>query len=139
MGTRILTFHRTEPIGNEVRMSPSAHYIEADYTPIAVRIASETVPVRDAKIDILDDGVSIFNNRRPTDYNITTGADQTGSAIRYAVLSAGEQYEEQAEDFASKVIASGSWVTCNLVDAGGVKNIAVHLELFSEDEAQENE
>ena len=136
MGTQILTFHHQEPIGNETRIGPT-YYIEADYTPVAVRIHAETAPTRDAKVDIFDDGVSIFQNRTPTVINRTTGRDETDAAVTEAVLATGENLEESAEDFSTSLIEEGSLVHCNLVDAGGGRNFTVQLELYSSDEVKE--
>lgn len=134
---RVLTFHSH---GNETRMSPSAYYIETEYEKVAVRIYAEVAPIRDAKIDILDDGVSIFSNRTSKAYNITSGADITGATTTEAVLPEGQTSDEVAEDFNETLIEEGSWVYCNLVDAGGGRNFTVQLELHqvSEDEVGED-
>ncbi len=137
MGTRILTFHHQEPIGNETRIGPT-YYIEADYIPTAVRIYAEFAPVRDAKINIFDDGVTIFENRTPKVINNTSGKDETGVATVEAVLSSGCHSTEFSGNLKEDPIEEGSWVHCNLVDAGGSRNFTVHLEvkrLSSEDES----
>lgn len=132
MGTRILTFHQKEVSGGGLRIGPT-YYIEADYAPIAVRIHAEVAPTRDAEVDIFDDGVSIFNNKTPTVLNSTSGQDETGVAVTTAKLSKNYDQEELAGDFATSLIAEGSWVHCNLVDAGGGRNFTVQLELYTED------
>lgn len=126
---RLLTFHIHDTSGNEVRMAPSAYYMDAEYAKVAVRIYAETAPLRDAKFDILDDGVSIFENRTSRALNVTTGVDITGDAVTAAVLAKGDNADEWAEDFNDNPIKEGSWVYCNLVDSGGGKNFTVHLEL----------
>ncbi len=133
MGTRFLTFHRTEPSGNEVRMSPSAYYIERGYTPVAVRIYAETAPLVDALVDTFDDGVSIFNNRTSRIINPISGVNQSGAAVTAVSLPEGTRSEEHAEDFSASIIAEGSWVYATLVCGGG-RNFSVQLELHSEDE-----
>lgn len=131
---RILTFHYHDTTVGEKRMLPT-YYIEADYTPVAVRIYAETAPsTGDAKIDIYDDGVSIFNNRTPRDYHPTTYKEETGVAVTAAVLGNGLNSEEYAEDFATITIDNGSWVHCNLVDAAAGKNFTVQFELFTDAE-----
>lgn len=138
MGTRYLVFHRTEPLGNEVRMSPSGYYMEHSYTPVAVRIYAEVAPLVDALVDIFDDGVSIFNNRTTRMFNLTTGVNQTGAAVTAVSLSAGTNSEENAEDFATGLIEEGSWVYATLMCGGG-KNFSVQLELYTDDKELEEE
>ena len=113
---RILVFHYHEWAGSLTRMAPSAYYIEADYEKVAVRIYAEDAPIRDAKIDIFDDGASIFN---------------THSAGTYVTLAAEQNGEEAAESFNDNLIEEGSWLYCELKDAGGGSNITVQLELKS--------
>jgi len=125
---RILTFHTKDAVGNNARIGPT-YYIEGDYSPLAVRVHAENAPVSDAKIDIFDDGVSIFSNRTSTAHHQTTGADITGDAVTAAVLAEGENSDEIAEDFNDNPIKEGSWVYCEVVDSGGGKNFTVHLEM----------
>lgn len=134
MTTRILTFHDKDVGSKGTRIGPT-YYMEADYAKVAVRIHAEETPIKAAKIDILDDGVSIFNNRTALDINPTTGEIQSGPDATEAVLDAGASSDVSAEDFNNNIIAQGSWVYCNLVDAGSGKNFTVHLELerLSED------
>jgi len=133
---RLLVFHYHETSGNEVRMAPSAYYMDGEYNKVSVRIYAENAPVRDAKIDIFDDGVSIFNDRSNRAFNFATGVVIPKTAETYAVLAVGQNSEDVAEDFNDTLIAKESWVYCNLVDAGGGKNFTVQLELHqvSEDE-----
>ena len=137
---RLLIFHHHDTAGNNVRMAPSAYYIDGEYDKVAVRIYAGTAPVRDAEIDIFDDGVSIFSNRTSRTWNITTGVETTGADATEAILPAGENSEELAEDFTNSVIEKGSWLHCNLVDAGGGKDFTVQVELHqvSEDETGED-
>ena len=136
---RIYTFHIHETSGNEIRMAPSAYYMDAEYDKVAVRIYAEKAPTRDAKINIFDDGVSIFSNRTNRAWNRTTGVEITGADAYEAILPANQNSEEIAEDFNEDVIEEGSWVWCNLVDAGEGKNFTVQLELHqvSKDETGE--
>ena len=132
-------FHIHGTSGNEVRMAPSAYYMDAEYDKVAVRIYSEDAPLRDAKFNIYNDGVSIFSNRTNKAYNVTTGVDITGADVYEAILPAGQNSEEIAEDFNDSVIAEGSWVWCDLVDAGGGNNFTVQLELHQVSEDEEGE
>ena len=133
MGTRFLTFHKTEPAGNEIRMSPSAYFIERNYTPIAVRIYAEKAPLVDAFVDIFVGGVSIFNDRTPTQYELSTGIDITGEALTAGCIGAGQTSENYAEDFALETIAKDSWVYAT-IQCGGGRNFSVQFEIYSEDE-----
>ena len=137
MGTRILTWHHKEPVGNEVRIGPT-YYIEADSVPIATRIYAEFAPTCDAQVDIFNDGVSIFENRTPTQINQTSGKNETGDAVTEAVLGLGHNSVEFSGNLEEDTIEEGSWVHCNLVDSGGGRNFTIHLEvktLLSDDES----
>ena len=133
---RLLVFHYHETAGNEVLMAP-AYYIDADYEKVAVRIHANTAPTREAKIDILDDGVSIFADQGQQSVHLTTGVISTLGSGTSATLAAGENSEESAEDFAEGNIEEGSWLTCKLVNAGGGKNFTVQLELHQVSEDDE--
>lgn len=134
MTTRILTFHDKDVGSSGTRLGPT-YYMEADYAKVAVRINAEFPPFRSAKIDIFDDGVSIFSNRTALDINPATGQIQSGPDATEAVLDVGASSDTSAEDFNNNIIEQGSWIYCNLVDAGSGKNFTVHLELerLSED------
>ncbi len=132
MANRILTFHQVTG-GNPQRIGPT-YYIEADYTPVAVRIYAATAPIRDALVDIYADGISIFANRTALVINRASGKDDTGEAVTAAVLGEGLNAEENAEDFGTDTIEEGSWVHCVLQDSGGGNDFSVHLELSSQDE-----
>lgn len=139
MGTRILIWHQKDDINDNSRIGPT-YYMEADYTPVAVRIYSEVAPTHELKVDIFDDGVSIFSNRTLLDINATTGVDQSGSAVTAVTLPANTNSEENAEDFTeSPRIEEGSWIHCNLVNAGGGRNITVQLELYTGSEGLQEE
>lgn len=138
MGNRVLTWHYEGTVGNETRIGPT-YYMERNYTPVAVRIHAVTAPTSDAQIDIYDDGTSIFNDRTPLIINLTTGKNETGASATAAVLDKGQNADEYAEDFRTSLIEEGSWLHCNLKEAGGGKNFTVHLELFSLDEPLEEE
>lgn len=131
MTKRYLTFHRLEPAGNAVRMSPSAYYIDEDSKPVAVRIYAEDAPLGDMEVDIFDDGTSIFTDNASYSFNLTTGVT-SGTANTKVLLVKGENGEEFAENFAEgTVIEEGSWVWCVLEKANGAKNVTVQLELES--------
>ncbi len=135
---RILVFHHHESAGNAIRMAPSAYFMDSEYEKVAVRIYAERAPDRDAKFDILADGVSIFNNRANKAIHPTSGVDITGDAATEAILTAGQNSEELAGDFNASTIEKGSWVSCNLVDAGGGSNFTVQLELQHLSEEEES-
>ncbi len=126
---RILRFHCHETSGNTVRLAPSAYYMDADYDKVAVRLYAEKAPLRDAKFNIYDDGVSIFSNQTFKKYNYSSGVDETGADKYEVSLPKGQNSEEIAETFNSTQIEEGSWVWCNMVDAGDGKNFTVQLEL----------
>lgn len=130
---RVLTFHHHGTTGNETRMLPT-YYIEADYTPVAVRIHAEDAPTSDAEVDIFDDGVSIFNSRASNLINPSSGVRTIVQNTTAVVLPAGSKSEENAEDFSNTLIEEGSWVHCSLVNAGGGFDFSVHLEISSSDE-----
>ncbi len=131
MASRILTWHLLKTLGNETRIGPT-FYIEADYTPVAVRIHAETAPnLADAEFDIYDDGVSIFSDRSVNLVNQTTGVVTEVTPKTTAVLIKGENSEEDAEEFGSSLIEEGSWVYCNIIESGNGKNFTVQLELES--------
>ena len=136
---RILTFHYHDIAGNAARMLP-AYYMDADYEPVAVRIHAESAPLVDAKFDIFCDGVSIFTNKAATIIDKTSGVRTVNTPDTTVVLTAGENSEELAERFTETPIEKGTWLYCNMVDAGGGKNFTVQLELrqVSEDESQED-
>jgi len=133
---RLLTFH-THETTRDGRMAP-AYYMDAEYAKVAVRIYAEDAPYSDAKFDIFDDGVSIFSNRTNRAVNATSGVDITGDADTNAVLTAGQQSEEMAEDFNDNIIEEGSWVYCSLVNTGGGRNFTVQLELHPTSEGEED-
>ena len=138
---RILTFHGKESLAGSPRLG-ATYYIEADYTPIAVRIYAKDAPTADAKIDIYDDGVSIFDNRTPRKLDQATGIVTIGTAVTSAILPKDQNSEEYAEDFDDEtmdIIEQGSWVYCNLVDTGNGNNFTVHLELERASEDSEPE
>lgn len=127
---KTLVFHYHDGVGNEARMAPSAYYMDADYEPVAVRIYAEDAPLWDAEIDIFDDGVTIFKDRAAITYKNSSRTDYTsGTPVTESILGEDQNSEEFAEDFKDTPIAQGSWVYCNLVDAGGGKNFTVQLEL----------
>lgn len=139
METRVLTFHEKEPYHYETRYGPT-YYIEADYSPIAVRICAESAPDRDAKFDIYDDGTSIFADRGShAQINLSSGVRTTTDADTRVVLCKGETLEESAEDFSGNVIEKGSVVYCKLIDSGDGKNFSIHLELEKLTEDDEDE
>lgn len=137
---RLLIFHYHDRVGNNTRMAPSAYYMDAEYAKVAVRIYAEVAPDRDAKVDIFDDGASIFTNHATTHINRATGVRTVEAEDTTVSLPAGQNLDEMAEDFNATPIAKGSLVYCNLVNAGGGKNFTVQLELsqLSEDDERED-
>lgn len=135
---KFLMFHYHDTTSNEARMSPSAYYIDADYEPVAARIYAEGAPLRDAKFDILDDGVSIFSNRTTSWVHPTTGVITIGTPLTAIELTEGQNSEELLMDFRVDTIEEGSWVWAKIVDAGGGKNFSVQLELKPMSEGEED-
>lgn len=133
--SKLLTFHIHEA-GDNTQMSP-AYFMDGEYDKVSVRIYAERAPVRNATIDIYDDGVSIFSNSTPTMYNVSSGADETDASNTLAILPKGYNSEEMAEDFTPDTIEEESWITCKLIDGAGGRNFTVQLELsqVSEDES----
>ncbi len=127
MAKRILTFNGTDTLAGQLG---AAHYLEADYQPIAVRIHAETAPQADAEFNILADGTSILNDRA----SYVQTADGSGvfkgrAASRSVVLPKGGTSEADAEDFIGNPLSQGTWVTCEIVHNGGGKNFTVQVEL----------
>jgi len=110
---RILNWHFN---GND---DAQAFIAERDYQPGSVRIYAVNAPSNgDCKIDIRDDGTTIF-------------AD-------YAKLPAGDNTELDAEDYSGEqVISQGSVITCHVIETNGAGVISVQLELESADEEDE--
>jgi len=137
---RILVFHSKD--NTEDRIGPT-YYMDAEYDKVAVRIYAETAPARDAKIDIYDDGVSIFADRSSStlDSDSTPGYPvfTAGTAKTYAVLPEGQNSEDIADDFNSTLIEEGSWVYCELEDSGEGENFTVQLELHPVSEGESGE
>ncbi len=136
---RILIFHYHDTSGKTVRMSPSAYYVDAEYEKVAVRIYAEGAPSTEAEIDILDDGVSIFNERGSAVAHRTTGVISIVGSGTGATLAANQNSEDAAQDFTDDVIVEGSWVSCNLVKGGGGKNYTVQFELRQVSEGDEKD
>ncbi len=136
---RILTWHYEGVKGKGDRIG-AAFYAESDYTPIAVRIHAEQAPdYDDAGFEILKDGVSIMNNRDNISYNVY-GVVISNTTTTTVVLAKGETSEENAEDFASDLIESGTWLTCKLDKDGGGRTFTIQLILESDsDEEDESE
>jgi hypothetical protein len=140
MADRVLIWHIPD-----VPYPPSvpAYYLDADYTKGAVRIFAETAPYgKDLKIDILADGVSIFNDSSSWDagdankgWTVPRLPDTSVSLLQ------GENYEENAADFTNESLDEGTWMRLSVVDLAGAKNVTVQLELnkLSDEEKSEEE
>ena len=121
MADRILVWH-----SNQLTVTPQSYgptyYLEKSYAPTAVRLHCNVAPkLGDLKVDIKDDGVSIF----------------TG----YAVLPYGDSHEPDAEDFLEALppLAEGSLITCEIVETNGAGGVTIQLELETIDEDSEAE
>ena len=134
---KFLVFHYHETIGNQAHMAP-AYYMDADYELVAARIYAANAPLRDAKFDILKDGVSIFSNRTTRAWNKVTGVEITGVDATDIQLTAGQNSEELLMDFNTSIIEESSWVSAMVVDAGGGKNFSVQLELKPMSEGEDD-
>jgi len=126
---RLLVFHLHGHAGNGTRLSPSAYYLEADYSKVAVRIYAETAPDTDAKFDIFTDGVSIFTEDTGQTLNKTTGEISSWSLGSTVILPAGSNSEEDAENFNDNELTAGSWIYCEAADTGNGRDFTVILEL----------
>jgi len=140
MADRILTFHSNDIVGVNARIG-ATYYIEATYSPVAVRIHNEHSPTDgDLEVDIKDeDGVSIFVNTitsYPQSTSVKGSTVVTGTPKTSISLSPGQTTEELINGFNGDPIEEGTWLHCEAVNLRGVKNITVHLELekLSEDE-----
>jgi len=131
MADKVLTWSALSSGGNKYHLAPT-YYMDADYTPVAVRIIAEEAPdVTDAEFEIYDDGVSIFVDRSPK-YPHPTGSGKVESdgAITTVVLAKDESNEINEDDFVRDLtIEEGSLVSCNCVKDGGGRNFSIHLEL----------
>ena len=117
-----------------------AYYAEVAYVPLAVRIYAGTAPHSgDATFDILDDGVSIFNDHGDIPVPRTAGDGTVYTADTSIALPKGDTSEEMAEDFASDEIEAGSWITCKCNADGAGKNFTIQLEVETLAEADEAE
>ena len=119
---RLLVWHVFQPHGYQMAQGP-AYYAEHDYEPDACRLYARIAPSGgDLKVDIRDDGVSIFTSN-------------------YAALNKGGNLEEHAEDYpaVAPVIAEGSVITFHLIELNGAAEITCQLEMDSLDDSEELE
>ncbi len=138
MASRILTWNTLEAFGNKYHIGP-AYYIEAGYSPVAVRLHAEVAPdIEDAEFQIYDDGVPISGDRSTPAFSIRTGT-YISDAVTTIALPINSTDDELAEDFKPNLdIEKGSWITCNCVKDGGGRNFTVHLELLRISEEDED-
>ncbi len=211
MADKTLTWIIPEKVRDGTRQG-GTFYIEEDYDKLAVRIHARVAPsLGDLEVDIMDDGVSIFNDRAssyatksivaseiefgthsataftvgetingatsgasgkiltksssPGHLTLTligttaftkgetiTGASSgaTGTVDAFVrggnpivftsdasktgvILSEGDNEGEDAEDFNDNTIEVGSWLSCDIGETGGAKDITVSLELERQD------
>jgi len=120
-----------------------AFYLGADYSKGAVRIYAETPPQgNDLKVDILADGVSIFNDHASQLAWIGDHEPAPPHTPDTSVgLSIGETTDTEAADFTNGDLTEGTWMTLSVVDLASARNVTVQLELIklSEDEETEEE
>lgn len=119
---RILTWHLPSFRGDDGSQGP-VHYADHDYSPEAVRLYARQAPNGgDLKVDIRDDGVSVFTSN-------------------YAALNKGGNLEEHAEDYpeAQPFIAEGSAISLHVISSGGAEDITCQLEMDSHDDDDESE
>ena len=82
-------------------------------------------------------GLRVYAGLAPDTTNMTFDikADDTSILDGYASLTKGEYESDLAGDFVNgAVIEAGSWVSLDMVDNGGAKEITVTLELESFEE-----
>lgn len=113
---RYLTWHIDHRRGGDASQGP-LYYADHDYTPGAFRILARQVPATELRVDIRDDGVSIFN-------------------LGYAELTRGETLEENAEDYPAEVavIAEGSVISLHVVRTGEADDFTCELEVEWDEE-----
>src|SRR3990167_2173000 len=99
---RVLVWHVDRVHEGDESQGP-VFYADFDYTPGAVRLMARTAPSVELKVDIRDDGVSLFTSN-------------------YAVLNKGATLEENAEDYDgdAPMIAAGSVVSMHVIASGGI-------------------
>lgn len=131
---RIITWHIPYP-----GFPLSQFYVERDYTPEKVRILAENAPGgTESKIDIRDDGVSIFVEKGLHPES-KSASRLIGTSIQNTTLPKGATVEEDADDLPESppAIEAGSVLTCHEIDLAGASNVTVQLELESLDDEDE--
>ena len=135
MADRILIWHIPD---SPNPLSLPRYYMEADYVPVALRVYADTKPeTDDLRIDIRDDGVSIFKNQPSTTF--TTLGQRTTTPTTTPVLIKGDNSEEDAGDFLEDALGTGSWISCVIADWAGAKGVTIQLELDKVGESNESE
>jgi len=117
---RILVWHLPRFKDGDSSQGPR-YYADADYLPGAVRLHARQAPADgDLKVDIRDDGTSIFTSN-------------------YAALNKDGTLEENAEDYpaAQPFINEGSAITLHVMEMANSEDITCELELYSVDDEED--
>ena len=118
MAKRILVWHVDHPRGDDDSQGP-VFYMDSDYSPGSVRLHARLATSGDLKVDIRQDGVSIFSSEKAT-------------------LNGGSTLEEDAQDYPldnDPFIAEESVLSFHIIQTGGAEGITCELELTTlEDE-----
>ncbi len=133
---RILTWE-VKGVASQDYLGPR-YYMDADYKPLAIRIHAGKAPTDDdAEFDILVDNSTILEDRT-VDPGRRTDRAYTYTATTTVVLSKGDNYEIDAEDFSpDAVIEQGSWVWCKPIKDGAGRDFSIHLVLEELSESDE--
>lgn len=125
---RVLTWE-VKNVASQKYLGPR-YYMDADYALSAMHIHAGVAPTDDdAEFDILVDSSTIFSDRTVAPGRRTDRA-YTYTATTTALLSKGDNYEADAEDFRSDaVIEKGSWVWCKPIKDGAGRDFSIHLVL----------
>jgi hypothetical protein len=117
-----------------------AYYMDADYEPVEVRIYADSVPkVNAAKFDILNDGVSIFNDKTEVANSTELFYQMHHVPDTTVELAATQSSDTMVEDFKNGVMLDeGTWVTCKVTDDSGARNVTIQLELQEMTESDED-
>jgi hypothetical protein len=119
--------HKTD---SDIYSIGPTYYIDAAYTPVAVRAYAEKAAVYEAvEYDIYDDGVSIFSDSSSDVMYATGGIKIQGDVVTSQKLDIGINSDDQADDFNNSVIEKGSWMSCRLTKDGAARNLTFILEL----------
>lgn len=117
---RLITWHLDRFRDGDESQGP-LYYADAEYSPGAVRLHARRAPQGgDLKVDIRDDGTSIFSGEKAT-------------------LNRGATLEENAEDYpaAQPFIEEGSQLSLHVIESASSEDITCELELYALDDEED--